>query len=206
MRRYIYPAMTVFAILFCVQVFAEEGWIFCKEEDGIKTYTRKVENFPVDEAYGVGVVDADLETVSAFMTNLEAYFKYFKMVKKAYIADRLKDGTLIVYTHIAMPWPVWDRDTIAEYRVVREKDRVTIITTAIPTYPNIAPPGEKIIRMTDVKDVYVLTRQGDKTLLSIRSKADPAGDIPKSIINNLIGSGPINTITAIRNMLKDNKK
>lgn len=186
-------------------LYADTDWTFYKEEDGITSYTRKLDDFPVEEAYGEGYVNATLEVVSESMTDLEKYFKYFKMVKKAYIAENLPDGSKVVYTHIGMPWPVWDRDTVALYKVIREKDKITIITTGIREYPKI-PAREKIIRMTEMKDVYVLTRNGDKTLLKIQSRANPAGDIPKTIINNLVGSGPINTIKAIRNMLKDYNK
>jgi hypothetical protein len=197
--------ITALVLIFSSQLFSEPEWQFYKEDEGIKSYTRKPADFPVEEAYGEGYVNASLEVVAESMTDLEKYFKYFKMVKKAYIAEVLPDGSKVVYTHIGMPWPVWDRDTVALYRVVREKDKITIITTAYNPYPKI-PPKEKIIRMTEMKDVYTLTRSGERTLLKIISRANPAGDIPKTIINNLVGSGPINTIKAIRNMLKDYKK
>jgi hypothetical protein len=200
--RVILPALV---LIFSSQLYSEQEWIFYKEDEGIISYTRKPVDFPVEEAYGEGYVNASLEVVAESMTDLEKYFKYFKMVKKAYIAEIFPDGSKIVYTHIGMPWPVWDRDSVALYKVVREKDKITIITTAFDSYPKIAPK-DKIIRMTEMKDVYTLIRSGEKTLLKIHSRANPAGDIPKSIFNNLVGSGPINTIKAIRNMLNDYKK
>jgi hypothetical protein len=205
MKKIITIIIPSLIFLFPTFLFADTDWSFYKEDEGITSYTRKPVDFPVEEAYGEGYVNASLEVVAESMTDLEKYFKYFKMVKKAYIAEILPDGSKVVYTHIGMPWPVWDRDTVALYRVVREKDKITIITTAFAEYKKI-PVMEKIIRMTEMKDVYTLTRSGDKTLLKIQSRANPAGDIPKTIINNLVGSGPINTIKAIRNMLKDFNK
>ncbi len=205
MNKFFIIIIPCLIILFSPYLYSDTDWTFYKEDEGITSYTRKPVDFPVEEAFGEGYVNASLEVVAESMTDLEKYFKYFKMVKKAYIAEILPDGSRVVYTHIGMPWPVWDRDTVALYRVLREKDKITIITTAFESYPKI-PPNEKIIRMTQMKDVYTLTRSGEKTLLKIQSRANPAGDIPKGLFNNLVGSGPINTIKAIRDMLKDYKK
>lgn len=187
-----------------VSVMANTDWQLAKEEDGITVYTRDVDNSPVKQFRASTKISASLASVLAVMLDSEVCSEWMYRCQEAKVVKRNKFGDSYVYRTINLPWPVADRDIVMHKAVTQDPETKTVTIKNVST-PDFVP-RTKHVRIEVSESLYILEPGKDGTVeLTWTQLSDPAGALPKTLVNSMIVTSPLSTLKNLRKMVKQRK-
>ncbi|MCP4136904.1 MAG: START domain-containing protein [bacterium] len=185
---------------------AKNDWELVINKDKIKGYTRTVEGSDVLEIRATAIIDAGAEVIGETFRDVDDYTKRSKRCIEARKIKRFDRSNFIIYYIIGFPGPISDRDFILDVKTKYDMDRVRGIITITALKKEIIPKKNGCVRVTDFKAQYILEYIGEnKTGLIYTGKLDPAGYIPKFLVNIFSKKAIYNTMKAIRKTSKQEK-
>ena len=207
MNRFIYLISGItFLISILISPLSAAEWKLVKEKDGIKIYNRPVEGFPVDEFKGIAVIDAPMEVIIEVLHDVPAGTEWMKDCKEARIIKEIDDLVKYLYVHQDAPWPVSDRDAVVKSEGKLSFKKGIAKFDAKGVKEPMVPIKKKCVRMTVLDGGWTLKRIApDKTEAIYQVRADPAGSIPKFLVNFFSKDIPYHTIMGMRKMVKKEK-
>ena len=200
------PSLLVCLLLVAYPIpgMASTDWVLAKEESGITVHTRDVDGSPVKQFKASTNIAASLASVLAVMLDSDACSEWMYRCQNAEIVQQRKFGDSSVYRTINLPWPVADRDIVMNKRVSQDPvtETVTIKNVATPD----AVPRTKLVRIEVSESLYTIEPREDGTVkLTWTQLSDPAGALPKTLVNSMIVTSPLSTLKKLREMVKKPK-
>ena len=119
----------------------------------------------------------------------------------AKVIKRNQFGDSYVYRTIDLPWPVADRDIVMHKAMTQDPETkmVTIKNVSAPDYV----PRTQHVRIEVSESLYTLEPREDGTVvLTWTQLSDPAGALPKMLVNTMIVTSPLSTLKSLRKMVK----
>ena len=178
-------------------------WKLKKEGSGVKVYTSKVPDSKFLAVSATVILNAKVDSVASLIMDLENCKKWATQCSEAYILERISNTETYVYSRNNIPFPGRDRDAVSH--VIWEKDPVTdtVSMTSTAVEGRVAKV-KGVIRIKQALAKWRFTPQQDGTLL-VESFAhvNPASDMPKWLLNNLLVGSPFKTMKKIRKRLED---
>lgn len=179
-----------------------EQWRLEKDKNGVQVYSRAVEGWSIREIRGVTAVPASLSSVVAVVTDVAALPEVTGVVARASIRSRESDTHYQVYSVVAMPWPVSDRDILNQREIRQDPNTLTVTVTDIATR-DVMPPQNGLVRMVNSRQRWTLTPRPDGSVLAeMCTLSEPAGPIPAAVINVMSVSMPFHTLKMLREMVQ----
>lgn len=189
----------IFIVLFfSAPLFAsEEAWQLKKNEDGIKVYTRAVENFPTLEFKGTMTVDVQRNKVVSFYENEALYPEWFYQCASAQVLETRSETEKLIYYVMRMPWPVSDRDSV--YKRVKSVEPGGDIVFRLSAEPESYARQKGKVRVSYLKIEWRFKALSDgKTDVSFQQHSSADGYIPATIVNKLSVNMPLRTFQKMR--------
>jgi len=197
-------SVALLAVLVSSAWAQEPEWKKVREADGIKVYLRTFEGSSIYEAKSVGMVGASLASIEALLRDLHAMEDYAFNCHEATIIDlpgqeKSKD-TIYGYIRIDFPWPVMDRDCVAEIKFTVDPKTGTLyargeaIKSDYKLSPDVIRTPINIIKYT------LVPKDAKNTEMTVEAFVDPGGSIPPAVINFFSKFGAIWTFNSIRKM------
>lgn len=194
--------LSAILILLTTFSFAQNDWKFVKNTDGIKVYNKKsggLKDVKIEITF-----DCNMSTLIEVLMDISSFPKWIYKVKTAKIVKTISQNQRIYYDQIEMPWPVKDRDLVGLSKITQNPATKEVIledfgqTKGVPLNPDY-------IRVTDFHAKWVLTptSSGIKGVYTLHS--DPAGELPDAVVNLFVDEGPVNSMKALRKMIKEKK-
>lgn len=194
-------------LLVSIAAGAEGQWELIMSKDGIDTYKMTHPGTNICTFKGIGFVDARIEIVGEVLRDIPVFpewMTYFKQAKTLKTIDR---NTYIFYGVVYAPFPYKNRDLIIENRSLYDfkKGIATIKFSLAKDYTY--PKQECCLRINDLDGQFYLEYFGkDKTQVTFDYRADPSGNIPVSIANEVTTKDyPAISISGLRKMVKKEK-
>ena len=95
----------------------DQGWKLQRDKGGIQVHTRSVEGSPFDAVRTTTrMTDVRLSSLVALIEDAPACAEWADSCAESYLVERLSDTESLVYTHNDMPFPVKDRDVLAQLK------------------------------------------------------------------------------------------
>jgi short-subunit dehydrogenase len=202
-KRAITTAATVAALLIAALpglAFAGDGgWERVRTDDGIVVSRKEIAGSPFLAFRGEGDVDAPLEAVGDVLVDVPHEKDWIDNVVEARVLRKVSDVEYILYSHLAMPGPVTDRDLVTDVTVSADKAKRSL-TVHMRSVTDAAAPSTRYVR-ADMKDsVFVLTSLdgGARTHVVAEVHCDPRGALPSFMVNLVQRSWGFNTIKSLR--------
>ncbi len=194
---------TLFIMAVSITTYASEPmWEKVRDEEGIKVFLKSSEtdDGPI-ETKVEATISAPPGSILRLITTPEACNQWlYRCVE----ARSVGEGSLhdhLVYRRVAMPWPVQDRDFVADVTVIEEETGRIIIK--LRNRREAYPKQKGAIRGDILLGRYVLVPENDQiTELTIYSRIDPKGSIPQRIVNAMIDESPFKTMKGIKEAMK----
>jgi hypothetical protein len=189
--------LTLFLSGFSTLVVAQK-WVFIKEKDGIKIYTRKEPGHTLKSFKGVADIYAPKEKVYNLVGNVKNIDWWDKNLREIKVLHYEKDKLSQYYLVYDSPWPVTDRDICSEAHI--NTDSVTGIRT-IYSKPlsGVVPEKPGLVRIKEYWQRWTLTPTGkDMVHAELEGYVDPAGIVPDWIYNMVITDTPLKIIRGIK--------
>lgn len=204
------PVTKIFILVSLFGFFAlplqADDWRLDKDEDGIKVYTRAVQNSAIREIKAELTIETSLDSIMAVFDDIPALPHWNHQCTKALPLTQVSAKERYHYQNIHMPFPVLDRDLLIHSQILQHGDKIIVQLNAAPDYCkqhvvkqcNVIKQSQNIM-VNHSKGTYQLTPRGSNKVNVIWTQhTEPAGKIPHWLINSLLIDIPFNTLKKLR--------
>jgi len=188
----------LFINLFLVNGVLAQPWDFVKEKDGIKIYTRIEPNNSLKSFKGEAIFHAPAEKVCAMLgnaKNTDWWDKGISDIKELAYEENKFVQYYLVYN---MPWPLTNRDLVAETRIKTDPVTDDRSFTAKPL-ADVVPEKSNLVRIRNYRQTWTVQPmdKGD-VHVTLEGFIDPGGNIPAWFYNLVIAETPWRAIHSLR--------
>lgn len=180
-------------------------WKKVRESEGIIGWSRSNPLSSVDEVRAEGVINAPVPVVEAILRDSPAMKKFMFMCTDAAAIEpaglKSTKDTYYTYFRQGLPWPVWDRYGVGRIEFMLDKTTGAVLVRGHAVVTDFKPSDKNVIRMPVGEALWILVPGNDhSTKLTYQVLADPAGDLPHSLINMLMKNVGVTTLKNIRKL------
>lgn len=180
---------------------AETKWELKKDQEGIKVYTGNVPNTNIKAVKAVFVLDATLSQLTALLLDTKAHEQWVYSTKTSYLVKNLGTGRQMYYSEVAMPWPLANRDVVADM-VISQQPATKVMSVSVNAAQNGVPLDKNKVRVPLSKVNWTVTPIAhNKLSVEYVAQADPGGDIPAWLVNSFCIKGPFETFKKLRELV-----
>jgi hypothetical protein len=191
--------LTIGLLLGSISLTAQ-SWELKNEEDGIKVYTRRVENSDIKAIKVECTIEATLSQLTAVLLDIPASHEWIYATKFCRVQKNISPSELIYYSEIDVPWPASNRDFIV--RVKLEQDSITKkLTVDGENLPHYLKEQEDVVRIMHTKSNWTVTPRNEYLDIVFTLHVHPGGSIPAWLINLFATRGPLETFRKLRSQV-----
>lgn len=181
------------------------NWELKKSENGIQVFLRNTKNSAVKSFKGVMTIDGRLSSIVAVLEDIDSYPRWLFNCKSAKTLKQRSDTAVVNYFVTDMPWPVADRDSIVGASRSQNKSS-KLIEIKLLAEPKLIPEVAGKVRIETMQGRWLLRPAGPgKINVIYEMTVDPGGNVPKWIVNAMSVDLPFNTLSGIREVMKEDK-
>lgn len=184
---------------FCLSMSAQHDWVFKKEKDGIKAYTRKVDGSGIDEYKVTTRIKGSIESFVGVVQDMDIYTDIFDDTEEASIVHKEGDHTIELLIKTGVPFPFKDRYSYArtDYTFDSSPRTVSLDINCLDNATLQKIKGG--IKVTNCKGGWIVTQHDNESIeIEHFFHVDPEGVVPAWIINKMTIEGPIKSINKIK--------
>jgi hypothetical protein len=178
------------------------SWKLKKSADDVEVYFRKADNSPINEIKIQTLLSGTVKTLLEIMRNVPGYPQWVYKCTSAELVARPSPSGAIYYAVMDFPWPLSDRDFVAESKIASDNTGKVIIT--VNGVPGRVAERPERVRVPVMEYRWEFTPI-DKTTIQLNYylRSDPGGELPAWLINLVIDQGPTQTVKNLRQLLAE---
>ena len=177
-----------------------QSWDLKHELEGIKVYTRAVENSDIKAVKVECTIEATLSQLTAVLLDIPASNEWIYATKFCRVQKNISPQELIYHSEIDVPWPARNRDFIV--RVKLEQDSITrTLTVDGENLPNYLKEQEDVVRIMHTESNWTVTPRNKYLDIVFTLHVHPGGSIPAWLINLFATRGPLETFRNLRSQV-----
>lgn len=199
------PGYLMFLLLF-LPLFGigQADWELRKEKEGIKVYTRDVDDSDFSAYRGITTLGQPLSVIVAAIRDISSYPDWMPNASSTRILEEEGDTSIIYYLTTDAPWPVKDRDGV--YQVVFRREGKRKVRIELQDRPDFLPRKEDYVRIPRTTGFWLLTSlAGEQVEVVYQISVDPGGSVPAWLANPMSVSQPFNTLRALSKRIQLDK-
>ncbi|MBK8353127.1 MAG: hypothetical protein IPL21_16145 [Saprospirales bacterium] len=185
-----------------MQLTAQEKWKLEKDKDGIKVWTRKIENTKLKESKVTGIVNANIEKVIDLLRDYKNHEKisYKVDIGSGKLVKKVSDNEFYTYITASAPL-IKRRDLITHFTIKPDASGAYYIVAEAA--PKLMPENENNVRIHKMKATWKISPISEnKTEIIEQAFTDPAGTIPDLLVNISSVDAPFYMMTKMRELVK----
>lgn len=197
---------TLFIYLFVLAVpaslFAQHPWVFKKEKDGIKIYSRQSDISRFNDLK----IEVDLPgtpaQLGAILFDVEKYPQWAYGTKTCVLVKKVNNREIIYYSEIDVPWPASNRDLYANFKLTYDSSgrSLNVISVGLKNYQ---PDKKDIVRIPLSRGLWNISSISDKKIhLQYILQLDPGGSVPTWVLNLFATKGPLETFENLKKKME----
>lgn len=181
-------------------------WQLKRDLDGIQIYTRKVEGSAFRAVRGVTILeDTRLSSLVALILDADACPRWGDRCAKSSVFEQQTDIAALVYTLNDMPWPVADRDVLAQVNWSQDPGTLALRMKSSATV-DILDARKGVVRLTKADASWFFTPVGNGNVEVVtEAHLNPGGPLPGWVTNMLLIDAPFKTLVNMREVVVDEK-
>jgi len=181
---------------------APQSWVFVKEQEGIKLFTRKEDGSPLKSFKGVMDVTSSMEKVCNLIGNVNNHDWWDENLRQIKVLKYEKDKYFQYYLVYHVPWPFTDRDLCVEANVSTDPITGRKTITAIPLN-NVISENPDLIRIKKYWQRWTIQPIGNGVIrLTLEGFVDPAGNVPSWLYNMVIVETPLKVMRRVKKFVQ----
>ncbi len=207
MKKIGFLTMIIMMTTVCAMAAGTVGeWKKVRESEGIVGWSRTNSLSSVDEVRAEGIINAPVPVVEAILRHTPAMKQFMFMCTDAYGIEpagykNTKDSYHVYFSQ-GLPWPFEDRYGLGRIDWMLDKSIPGALVVKCNTV-NVpfTPPKKNMFRMP-IGDVtwLLVPAANNSTKLTYQVLADPAGNLPSSIVSMLMKNVGVTTLKNIRKL------
>jgi len=178
---------------------SEREWEFLGNDDGIHVWKREIAGQDMPGFRGQAFIKASIEQIITTMLDYKKHTDWMYACEESDVLKRFNPDHALMYNRIGAPWPVWDRDVIADTLVERSPDGRQLKVTFQNVASDLRKVPSKVIRLPRLQGFYKLFAvESNKTKVLYQVEADLGGNIPRWLAINGAKDMPHITLERLR--------
>lgn len=193
------------AVMLCLTTataFSQNDWALKTDKEGIKVYTKNLDNSPYKAVKTICTIDASLSRLTAVLLDINSTKDWVYATKTCTVLKQPSPSELYYHSELAIPWPVSNRDFIV--RLLVSQDAATKTVTVLgENQPNYLPENKNVVRIQQSYSRWLITplRNG-QVQIEYLLQVDPGGSVPAWLINMFATKGPFESFQKLRTQVK----
>ena len=200
--RFHFNSFWVF-IFFVIPVIAQQEWVLKKDKEGIQVFNGKAADSKFKIIRVTCVLDASISQLAAVLLATSRQPEWVIATKSSTLLKTLESSRIYYYTEIELPWPVSNRDMVAEMSITQNPVTKNL-TIRANNINHIFPEKKGKVRIPFSQAVWEVTPIAkDKIKIDYSIKLDPGGGIPAWLVNLFTTNGPFETFQKLKIIIQD---
>lgn len=196
-------ASFTFLVMLAAQSPAAESWRLDRDDEGIKVYTRDVEDSRYRAFRGVVDLETSLPGAVGLLDNTAACEQWLHLCQESRLLEEVDWSERFIYQVSDLPFPASTRDAIFRASIAQQPNGDIHIDLA--SRPDFIPET-RYVRIHDSHGQYLLQKlDDDTTRLTWTMYIDPAGSLPAFLVNRLLTDIPFQSLRNFRELVKQEK-
>lgn len=188
---------------FVTSVSAQQEWELKKDKEGIQVYNGKAPDSKFKVVKVTCVINASISQLAAVLLTPNRQPEWVIATKSSTLLKTLEPSRIYYYTEITFPWPVSNRDLVAEMSITQNPvtKNLTIRANKID---HILPKKEGKVRIPFSQAIWEVTPIAiDKIKIDYTIRLDPGGEVPAWLVNLFTINGPFETFQKLKKIIQD---
>ncbi len=179
-------------------VLAEE-WRERLSEEGIVVESRLPPGKSYEEFRATVEVEATVIAAIALLKDNNACTRWLHSCAESHVIKQISDSERTFYQRTNLPFPAKDRDAVF-HAIIRFGEDGSAVVDMV-AQPDAAKKG-KYVRLQDAYGTYTLTpAENERTLVTWQQYVDPAGSLPKWLVNGMLTDLPFRSLKNFREIV-----
>ena len=159
-----------------------EKWEFVDKDDGIHVWKHEVPGHDVPDFRGQTFINASIEQILTEMLDWKSHTEWMFACAESTLLKQVEPDHLIMYNRLDVPWPIWDRDVIADIAIERSADKKYLKVAFRNISSDLRSVPKKVVRLPKLIGFYKLWEvEPGKTKIMYQVEAELGGSIPRWI-------------------------
>jgi START domain len=195
--------ITAHLLLFLSSIaIAQTDWQLKVDKEGIKVYTKQMENSPLKAVKTVCTINTSLTILTALLLDINNTPEWVYATKKISLLKQVSLSDLIYYSEIEIPWPVSNRDFIVLLKVTQDQ-KTKVVSVIGDNKPDYLPAVKNVVRIKRSYSKWLISPlPNGQVKIEYILEVDPGGVIPAWLINMFATKGPYETFKKLREEVK----
>lgn len=195
LSAFIFSSFIFLWALVSMPAFGQGEWELKKDSDGIQVFTRSVEGSPYKEVRSISLVEeVSLSSLIAVLEDVEACPRWADKCAESYVVERLSETESLIYTHNDMPFPVKDRDVVAQVRWSQDPETLQVVMTSTAVAGGVDEVRGRL-RLSEANATWQFTPKPDGSIEVLnQAHINPGSSIPGWVTNMLLVDTPFETM------------
>ncbi|PSR52732.1 hypothetical protein AHMF7605_03930 [Adhaeribacter arboris] len=182
------------------------NWELRRNENGIAIYSRKL----TDVSFKQIKVECELPGTTSqllkILRDVPHHPDWVYATAKASLIKKKNENNYIYLTETDMPWPVADRDLVAE-TIIYPITKAGHLYVEVKSLPEYVPVNKDFIRIPFSEATWdIFPLPGNKLKITYTFSINPGGAIPTWLVNATVVTGPYNTFMKLRKILNESQE
>jgi len=175
-----------------------QSWVFVKEKEGIKLYSRKEADSQVKSFKGEAYLHSQIEKVFSLITNVKNFDLWDEDITEMKVILNEKDKHVQYYLVYDLSWPVSDRDLVVDALITTDSVTGIKVMEAKPLL-NVIPEKSDAVRIKKYWQKWTLIPVEEGLVhLILEGSVDPGGSVPAWLANMVITESPFKSIRSVK--------
>ena len=159
-----------------------EKWEFVDNDDGIHVWKHEVPGHDVPDFRGQTFINASIDQILNEMLDYKSHTQWMYACAESTLLKQVEPDHLIMYNRLDVPWPVWDRDVVADIAIQRSPDKKYLKVAFRNISSDLRKVPNKVVRLPKLIGFYKLWEVAPgKTKIMYQVEAELGGSIPRWI-------------------------
>jgi hypothetical protein len=183
-----------------------EEWDFVDKDDGIYVWKHEVPGHQVPDFRGQTVISASMDEILVQMLDWKKHTEWMYACVESAMLKQHDPTHMTMYNRIGAPWPVWDRDVVANIAIERATDGKYIKVSFQNISSALRPVPKRVVRLPKLVGFYKLWEvEPNKTKIMYQVEAEMGGSIPRWLAVAGARDLPHHTLDRLRSRVESAK-
>ena len=189
-------------LLLSTNAFSQNDWALKSDKEGIKVYTKDLDNSPFKAVKTVCTIDASLTKLTAVLLDINSSIDWVYATKSCRVLKQPSPSELFYYSEVTVPWPVNNRDFIIRLKVWQDA-KTKVVTVEGENKPALLPEKKNVVRIQQCYSKWIIVPQPNgQVKIEYVLQVDPGGMVPAWLINLFATKGPLESFKNLRMQVK----
>jgi len=200
MKQFLY--LFFFILVISSYSFSQANWTLKLDKDGIKIYTKNVENSSFKAIKTVCTISSSLSVLTAVLLDINSSVDWVYATKSCTLLKQISPSELFYYSEVNVPWPISNRDFIVRLKVTQD-EKTKIVTVDGENRPAFLPEKKNIVRIKQCYSRWLIEPlHNGEVKVEYELQVDPGGSVPAWLINMFATKGPYESFKKLRIQVK----